>query len=674
VVVYHLWPRAVPGGFAGVDVFFVISGFLITQQLAAEAATTGRVSLTRFWARRVRRILPAAFLVLLACVALVVWVMPTVTWPTNLSDVKAAAAYVINWQLGAHAVNYLASENSPTIVRHYWSLAVEEQFYLVWPLLVAGSVLLTRRLRRASPQRGITVTLAVVGIASLVTSVIWTTHNPAMAFYATPTRAWEFAAGGLVGMTWGRRAAIRGVAGALAAWAGLGVVTASMMLITGAAAWPGWLAIVPVGGTVLVLLANPAAEPGWSCGRLLGLRPVQWVGDVSYSLYLWHWPLIVAAPWLLGRSLTWATRLAVLVVALLLAGATKRLVEDPLRVRGFWLRRRWLSYGFAVAGAVGLVALSGRFDTEVVHADTVARAAAITQTRSLAAAPHKRSCFGAAAMVAVNHCTRPYAIPKHLDTAFAAQDGRSDPCLDSVDASIPSYCTLGDTSHPRKVVAVIGNSHAWRLAPALSLWGHRHHWEIIEAARINCLGLVLHAVSSTGATPSCLAWSAAVQRHLLSLPRLNGVIFASYRFWQEFTSGPNATASQVSATKRQIRAMWRRYRAHGTRVIVVQDVPGMRPQLDPECIARSHVTYDPCAVSRSRVVQPTVTTRLAHSHPTLASYVPTAQYFCDRTHCHGLIGGVVVYFDDHHMTTTFSRSLAPYLGPSLAAALQQRHG
>src|SRR4051812_10156050 len=197
VVLYHLWPHAVPGGFVGVDVFFVISGFLITQQLAEESLTTGGVSLTRFWARRVRRILPAAFTVLAASIGIALWLMPQEMWQSNLDEIRAAALYGENWLLGTNAVDYLAAENTPSLVQHYWSLSVEEQFYLVWPLLVLLAATAARRARlKASAVLGLT--LGVAFLVSLVVSVVWTRADPPMAFFATPTRAWEFAAGGLV--------------------------------------------------------------------------------------------------------------------------------------------------------------------------------------------------------------------------------------------------------------------------------------------------------------------------------------------------------------------------------------------------------------------------------------------------------------------------------------------
>jgi hypothetical protein len=220
------------------------------------------------------------------------------------------------------------------------------------------------------------------------------------------------------------------------------------------------------------------------------------------------------------------------------------------------------------------------------------------------------------------------------------------------------------------VIAVIGNSHAWRLIPALNLFAQRHHWQVIEVARVNCLGLITHQVGPTGASPACLSWSEQVEQHLLAMRRLTAVVFASYRYWQEFTAGPHPTATEVAATRQQMLEMWRRYQARGVRVLVVQDVPGMRPTLDPQCIQQSPARYDPCATPSRRVIRPTLVATLAQRYPSLATFLPLDQYFCTPGTCHALIGGVVVYFDQQHMSTTYARSLAEPLGTEVAAALR----
>jgi hypothetical protein len=270
-----------------------------------------------------------------------------------------------------------------------------------------------------------------------------------------------------------------------------------------------------------------------------------------------------------------------------------------------------------------------------------------------------------------NHCTDPYARPAGLDTAFAASDGPGEPCLQPQDAALPTYCVLGRTKRPTRTVAVVGNSHAWRLVPALSLYAQQHGWQIVVAARIDCLGLMTTSVASDGASPSCLRWSAAVQRHLLAMPHLDAVVFAGYRYADAFTVGRQPTAQQERGREQQVLAFWSALARHGTRALVTDDVPGTRPVDTPTCIDRTRGD-DPCSVPRSDVVASNPITDLADANPRLAAHVPLTQYFCDAQRCHALIGGVVVYFDSHHLTTSYSRSLARYLGDAVAAAMGSR--
>jgi hypothetical protein len=358
-------------------------------------------------------------------------------------------------------------------------------------------------------------------------------------------------------------------------------------------------------------------------------------------------------------------------VTLALAAVTKRVVEDPVRTAPWWTKRLTPAYALAATGVVAVAVAATTLTTDAQHAVVAARVQARARTAALLL-PHHRSCFGAAAILPINRCASPFLRPTHLDVSFAATDGPSDPCLEPVTATSYSPCVLGDTTHPRHVIAVVGNSHAWRLGPALGLYGRRHHWKVVVAARVNCLGLTTTPLGSAGATSSCLSWSASVQHQLLTLPHLDAVVFASYRFANEFLAGPQPTGAQQAATRRAVLATWQRFRSRGIRVVVTGDVPGMRPTLDPQCLAQSHARVDPCAVPRASVVRPNPVAQLAQRQPGLATYLSLTRYFCDSHRCHGLIGGVIVYFDDHHMTTTFSRSLAPYLGPRLERVLAQR--
>jgi hypothetical protein len=269
-------------------------------------------------------------------------------------------------------------------------------------------------------------------------------------------------------------------------------------------------------------------------------------------------------------------------------------------------------------------------------------------------------------MVSANQCAHPYARPAGLDPAFAASDGPDDPCLQKYDAATPLWCSFGTTRSPTRTIALVGNSHAWRLVPALRLYAQVHRWHLVTALRINCTGLITTRISSVAPSSACLEWSAAVRRHLLSLPHLDEVVFPAYAFDKKFLVGDSASTGQVDQARQAVLGTWRVLAHAGIRTVVIQDVPGMRPTNDPTCIAQSRRIYDPCTRPRSSVLLPTITSTLAQANPALASYVPLAQYFCDATTCHGLIGGVIVYFDSHHLTTTFSASLAPFLGPAIA--------
>jgi peptidoglycan/LPS O-acetylase OafA/YrhL len=723
VVLYHLWPDVVPGGFVGVDVFFVISGFLITGQLHEEIVRTGHVSFTQFWARRIRRLLPAAFLVLVVSAVLLVTLMPRLTWDENFSEIRAAAAYGENWLLAAHSVDYLGAENSPSLVQHYWSLSVEEQFYVIWPVLLVLAAWLGRRFGRRGAIPGV---LVLAGAASLVISLIWTAAMPAYAFFATPTRCWEFTVGGLIAVVRVRLPArlVNGMRSPTT-WAGLGLVVVSAFTISARDAYPGTAALAPVTGAAFVI-AGQAAPGRWSAARLLAARPLQWLGDTSYSMYLWHWPLIIAAPWLVHAPVRGMGKLLLLGMALALAAMTRRFVEQPLRRRGRRRVRAAAAYAFALSGMVvivivtsvglldvtqgpaALAAAGGVVPLAVPAPMATSRAATggarspatsrltmpppaaahaagssvathgssvATQSRTTAVvtvAPPPASCVGAAAMVPENGCRAPYARPAGLDPAFAAQDGRSMACLQDKGATSPQWCSFGTSAPPRRTIALIGNSHASRLIPALDLYGKERGWRILVATRIDCMGLSTSPVGRQAATNTCVAWSAAVEQQLLAMPGLDAVIFASHINARDYLAGPGATAAEAETAKQHVLDSWSALVHSGIRVIVTGDVPGMRPVADPECIAQSTTTDDPCAVSRSSVVKPNLLTDLAQEHPELAAYIPLTQWLCDADRCHGLIGGLIVYYDAHHITATFSRSMAPYLGRDVEAVVERR--
>jgi peptidoglycan/LPS O-acetylase OafA/YrhL len=362
VVGFHLWPRRLPGGFVGVDVFFVISGYLITGQLLRDEPTGGR-DLGVFWVRRIRRLLPAALTVIVA-VLFATWLFgPVSQWRKTGLQAMSSAVYLQNWQLAPSST--VAGDPQPTALQHYWSLSVEEQFYLLWPILLLCCVLLGRRLRRGLLLIA-RVAMGLVAVGSIAFSLWFTRTHPAPAYFVTPTRMWELALGGLTA------AAVRPVVPAsrrgrmlrgTAVWLGFAAIGFAATTYH-AGRVPVVPALVPVLGTAAVIAADVGRGP--TPNSLLRLPPVQYLGNISYSVYLWHWPLIVLVPMVSGHEMTNARKVGVVVGALVLAGVTRRQIEDRFRhgvgpKLPLAVPLRW-----AVAGMAGAVALGG---LEIVGAD-----------------------------------------------------------------------------------------------------------------------------------------------------------------------------------------------------------------------------------------------------------------------------------------------------------------
>jgi peptidoglycan/LPS O-acetylase OafA/YrhL len=355
VVLHHGWPAVAPAGYMGVDVFFVVSGFLITALLLREHRRTGRIELGAFYLRRARRILPAAAVVLLAVAAATLALVPQRDWADWFRQIVASALYYENWQLAADSQTPAYADLASTPVQHYWSLSVEEQFYLVWPLLLILAIWYARRRGRAI-MPVLLVVLGAVTAVSFVHSVLLTAADHNLAYFSTVARTWEFGAGGVLALLAASPLAGRETLRTVVSWTGLALIVVPILTFRDAQAFPGLWAVLPVAGTMAVIWAGMPATR-WSTGRLAGLRPVQWVGDVSYSLYLWHWPIFMFTPFLIGMpNPAWVMVLLVL-LSLLLSGLSKRFIEDPFRTRRnrVWRRPAVLlgALGMLVAAVVG---------------------------------------------------------------------------------------------------------------------------------------------------------------------------------------------------------------------------------------------------------------------------------------------------------------------------------
>ena len=344
VVLFHVGVPGISGGFIGVDVFFVVSGFVITGLLLREHAASGRNRLLAFYGRRSRRILPAATLVIIVTVLASYRWLGFLIGDDTAHVARATALFYANFHFISTNTNYLASQAPPSALQNFWSLAVEEQFYLVYPTLFILVALLWKRVS-LRPK------LSVMLVASIVVSFAWSIHqtstNSVAAFFSPFTRAWELALGALVAVASVQLAKLPQPVAAVLTWVGVGGVLIAATTYDTSTPYPGMAVALPVISTALIV-AGGMARPAVGGEVLLRLPPFQWLGKLSYSLYLWHWPILIIAAQHVGHPLTVDENLLLVLFALALSVGSYFLVENPIR-----------HWKFLTASGVRSVALGG---------------------------------------------------------------------------------------------------------------------------------------------------------------------------------------------------------------------------------------------------------------------------------------------------------------------------
>ena len=355
VLLYHGFNAPFTGGFVGVDVFFVISGFLITNLLLREKERHGHISIARFYARRVRRILPAATLVVLAAVLVAYGRLGFIAGNQIATDAKWTAVFAANIHFGLISTDYLGSQLPPSPLQHMWSLGVEEQFYLLWPVLFLGLVLIVHGRRH---RIALTVALSSLISVSFAWSVIETKSNATWAYFSPLTRAWELALGALVAVLATVAARIRpSWLTELLSLCGLAGIVISALVLNSSTAYPGSAVALPVISTAL-LIATGCANQRTFVGRALALRPLQWIGARSYSLYLWHWPFLTIAAEYLGKKLSVTQSAGLLLCALAATAITYRLIENPIRHARALAKHTGLTLAFGVLLIISTIVIA----------------------------------------------------------------------------------------------------------------------------------------------------------------------------------------------------------------------------------------------------------------------------------------------------------------------------
>jgi peptidoglycan/LPS O-acetylase OafA/YrhL len=630
VLLYHAGVPFLPGGYVGVDVFFVISGFLITSHLLDQLQRHGRLRFGEFYARRARRILPASFVVLiLSVVAALIWYPPLLMRDVWAGAV-ATALYVPNYFFASADADYLAEVSTPSLFQHYWSLGVEEQFYLLWPALLALVWALART------RRALVVTLAAVVVTSFALCVWLTVQSQPWAFFSLPTRAWELGVGGLVAVLLQHRA--RAVPERFAAplgWLGMAAVAASVVLFSSETLFPGAAAALPVLGTAAVIAAGQTAK---GPTRMLSVRAMVFVGAISYSLYLVHWPALMlpeaATP---GRLPLWAA-LLIAVACVPVAWLLYRFVEDPVRKAPLLTRgRARLTLAGAAAGSVAcLVVATGAY--------------ALADNRSLNA---ERA---ASETVIVDSPRGTDYVPENLDPELreareSLPEIYDDGCNRGTGVTEADGCVYGDPAAPR--IVLFGDSHAAHWFPAVEAFAAEAGYAVEVHTKSSCPAADIETLRQGSPYPQCPKWrDAVIDLVNESQPAL--VLLASFSD-AELAPGVKDEPEMWDA------ALGRTLDALEVPTAVLADTPDMLE--DPAPCLSAHLTdAEACGQPRDRALDGAA--REAQVSATASRGIPLIdlnEYMCDADWCPPIIGNTLVYRDSHHLTAEFSADLAGVL-------------
>lgn len=666
VLLYHAGAPFAGGGFIGVDVFFVISGFLITGMLLRQSLETGRVDLMDFYARRIRRILPAATAVLLFTAAATLLILPRTRWEDIGHDLIGSALYYANW-IFATNTDYLNAEDAASPLQHFWTLAVEEQFYILWPLLIVGLLLVVHKLRDVaalpqSPQldqrrirRALELGVVLMIIPSLAWSIYWTGAEPARAYFVTTTRLWELGIGAGIAVFAIYLERIPPRLGAGLQIGGLLSIAVAAVTYSSATSFPGMAALLPTLGAAAVIIGGMAGRAESGAAKFLTLRPMTWLGDLSYSLYLWHWPLLIFGAHLLGDELRFRHGLIIVVLAVLPAWLSYTYIETPFRHWTYVARSpgRAIKVGLAmmlasvVLGLTMLAAVSWQAGDSEADAASALGAEALETDDSAGAVISQAGSFVPRAEEADDDVPSLYERGCHQEPSGVGVES----------------CVYGDPESDY-VVALVGDSHAAQWLPALLPIADAQGWRLETYTKSACALNGVALADADGFYEECYEWGQRMVEALHEHAELDHVMVSGSRYNTPDDVPESVDAGSVEDGYSQV---WRDLEEQSIPVTVILDNPRMQIDM-PECVTEHSEALEECAVDRDQAVD---ASGFGQQNSAAASSGATAidltDAICPEQQCAPIIGSVLVYRDSHHLTATYAASLANHLEEELRA-------
>jgi peptidoglycan/LPS O-acetylase OafA/YrhL len=654
VLLCHAGIPLFAGGYVGVDVFFVISGFLITRLLLGELDRHGTISLRRFYARRAKRLLPLSAVLLGTVTVLALLLFSPLRAIETSGDIIASALYFANWHFAQQSVDYFAQGLEPSPVLHLWSLAIEEQFYVVWPTLILAVTFVQRR-RGGSLRPVLWATLIVVFLGSLILGIHLTDSTPASAYFSTFGRAWELALGGGLALLGTVR--IPRPAAASIGWVGIAAIVYAAIAFDETTPFPGTAALIPTLGTAALILAGSSvyAQVKLSPATVLSLRPVRYVGRISYSWYLWHWPALIFAVVIFAHQLSPLAGVAVVLVSLVPTIITHHFIEDPVRrARNL---ARLPNRALALGAACMAVAIAGGIVLD--NAQPTLQTAPVSEVQGAAAlASQPRPQQKATAL-------RPNPLNARADRSEAFYDG----CLVGITGTNSGHCLYGNKDGTRTLI-LFGDSHALQYFSPLERLAVENDWRLIVLTKAECSPgeVEVQSMVEDREYSQCDAWREKELERIEEAGTRATLVMAGDTAYTAY--GPDGEKlsgkENADALEAGYEATLERVQAAGLDTVVIRDTPASVNDI-PSCVSEDLEDLEACAFHRPRDWDIEFDVRAAENTPNVHLIDVTAE-ICPGELCRAVIGNALVYRDKAHLTATFARTLSPWIEEGLREA------
>lgn len=640
VAVYHIWLGSVSGG---VDVFFVVSGYLITTSLLSRFEREGTINLSEYLLGLGRRLLPLAVIVILFTMAGSILLLPQSQWDQIVGEMFASALYFQNWELATSAVDYLAQNNDASPFQHFWALSIQGQFYVFWPLLILAAYFLARKLFKTPVRKTLLSVLALIFVASISYSIYITSVNQPWAYFDTFARVWEFSLGGIVALLL-PYLTMRKSIGFVLGWLGLAIVALTGLVLPVSTIFPGFAALLPTTGALLIITAAENSSR-FGVDKLLGSRPFLYFGSISYGFYLWHWPMLIFYfAYFDNTTVSIKGGIAIIALAFIASALSVKIIEAPIRKINLKQSKTKVVTALIVFLLPALAA-AGVWDNYVEKSQS-----SISEDYTVTDYPGAR---------AISEDIEPNPDIDPLDNVAQAESEMPEfysesECYSDLEETEISMCSYGDTTDPEYTIALVGGSHSGHWFPALEKMSEELSLQIDVFNKDGCR---FSADDFDGTlSDSCMQWN---EDSIEPLKKNDPDLL--------FTTANVNAGGTIPEGYLEI---WKEFEGD-TEIFAIRDNPRMQEDI-PSCLEESDDPAD-CAVPRDEVLSenPPWENTEEEKIPDNVTFADMSPYFCDDDTCDPVIGNVITFRDNHHISTLYSRTIGPALKEHIEDALEE---